>query len=271
MLKKITRITTQKKNKSRYNIFLNKDQREEFAFSVDEAILIEYRLRKDLELDETTIHELIQKDTIHKAYTMAINYLSYRMRTEKEMMDYLTEKEVDPEHITKIVQRLIREKLIDDQQFAEMFVRSRMNTATKGPELIKKELIDKGVSAQIADNAAAGYPDDVQYEKVQKLIEKKLNRSNKSFRTQTNQLQATLVQKGFTIDVIKYAMAGIEDQKDDEAEWQAIIKQGEKLLRKHQLKFSGYELRQKVTEGLYRKGFTFDLINQFLDEQLEEY
>lgn len=243
---------------------------DEFAFSVDEAVLIEYRLRKGLELDEDTIKELVKKDTVHKAYNLAINYLSYRMRTEKEMYDYLTKKEVDPEHIAKIIKRLIREQLIDDQQFSEMFVRSRINTATKGPVLIKKELIDKGVSQAIAEQAASQYPYEIQYDKVRKFIEKKLNRKNKSFRTQVNQLKTSLVQKGFTQDVIKDAFTGIEDQKDEDAEWQALTSQGEKILRKHEKKLEGYELRQKVTEGLYRKGFTFDMIQQFLDEALEE-
>src|SRR5699024_5449048 len=114
---KIARITTQKKHKNRYNIFLDNGQSEKYGFSVDEAILIEYGLRKGLELDDSMITTLIQKDTLHKSYTQAINFLSFRMRTKKEIYDYLVKKEVDTEHITKIIDKLIAEKLIDDGQF----------------------------------------------------------------------------------------------------------------------------------------------------------
>src|SRR5690625_4581235 len=99
---KITRITTQKRSKHRYNIFIDGGQGEQYGFSVDEDILIEFGLRKGLELDEAMMRKLVQQDSIHKSYDQAIRYLGYRMRTEKEIRDYLLKKEVDREHITEI-------------------------------------------------------------------------------------------------------------------------------------------------------------------------
>src|SRR5699024_5509846 len=87
-----------------------------------------------------------------------------------------------------------------------------------------------------------------------------------AFRKQLQQIQATLMQKGFTQDVIRDVAADIQDEKNGEAEWEAIVHHGEKLLRKHQLKLTGFELCNKIKEGLYRKGFSFELINQYIDE-----
>ncbi|MBY7142743.1 recombination regulator RecX [Virgibacillus sp. NKC19-3] len=270
-MKKIARITTQKKSKDRYNIFLNDGQDEKYGFSVDEAILVEFNLRKDLELEESTIDALIQKDTIHKSYTQAIHFLSYRMRTKKEMHDYLLKKEVDEAHINEIMEKLKTENLLDDQQFADMFVRSRMNTSTKGPMLIKKELIEKGISASLASQAVEQYPYEVQYENITKWMKKKLTTGKKdSFRKQVQQLQATLMQKGFTQDVITEALADINGQKDEATEWNALVYQGEKLLRKHETKLNGDKLRNKLKQGLFGKGFSIALINQFLEEVFEE-
>lgn len=268
---KIIRITTQKKRKNRYNVFLDDGQGEKFGFAVDEAILIEFNLRKDLELDDTTIATLVQKDTLHKSYTLAINFLSYRMRTKKEIYDYLVKKEVDEEHITKIMDRLFDEGLIDDKQFAEAFVRTRIETAGKGPLLVKKELLEKGVSAKIANEATELYTYEIQHEKATKLVDKKLN-TNKShsFQKQLQQLRASLMQKGFTQEIAKDVLADIHEEKDEDAEWDALVKQGEKLFRKHQQKLEGYALRNKLKEALYRKGFTVDQINTFLEEQLAE-
>lgn len=270
-LKKISRITTQQKRKNRYNIFLDDGHGEKYGFSVDESILIEYKLHKNLELNDLTIDTLIQKDDVHKSYTLTINFLSYRMRTKKEINDYLVKKEVDEEHIKQIIDRLTAEGLLDDAAFAESFVRTRIDTSIKGPMLVKKELIEKGVSKTIAEAAIEHYTFDIQMEKVQKWIHKKMNKQGKdSFKKQIQQLQVTLMQKGFEQDVIKEATAGLSDEKDDEAEWTAIHKHGEKLLRKHRLKLTGYELRNKVKEGLYRKGFGIDMINRYLDEAEEE-
>nr|WP_156291709.1 recombination regulator RecX [Oceanobacillus salinisoli] len=269
-MKKISRITTQKKRKDRYNIYLTNGEKEEYAFSVDEAVLVEFRLRKGMELNDSTIEALVEKDTIQKSYSMAINYLSYRMRTKKEMRDYLVKKEVELEHIGIILERLTKEKLINDKQFAEMFVRTRMNTSSKGPLLIKKELMEKGVSSGIASEAIELYPYEAQFEKISKFLEKKLSTSKKeSFKQQLQKLQGNLLQKGFSQTVITDALSEMDGEKDSEAEWDAMVYQGDKLVRKHSRKHEGFALQQKVKEGLYRKGFTIELINRYLDKLTE--
>ncbi|SFE30988.1 regulatory protein [Lentibacillus persicus] len=268
---KISRITTQKKHKDRYNIFLDNGSGEKYGFSVDESILVEYRLRKGMELEDSTVNVLIQKDTLHKHYTLAINFLSYRMRTKKEIRDYLVEKEVDEAHISKIMEKLAAERLIDDHEFARSFVRTRINTSSKGPNMVKQELLQKGVEEAFIIEALEMYSFDIQFEKALKLAEKKLNaNSKKSFRQQIQQMQGTLMQKGYSGDLVKEVTSELANQKDDDAEWASLVKQGEKLLQKHQQKYSGFQLSQKIKEALYRKGFTIDLINTFLDEYLEE-
>ncbi|MCP3028856.1 recombination regulator RecX [Halobacillus sp. A5] len=267
---KITRITTQKKSKNRYNIYLDRGQGEAYGFSVDEDILIEYTLQKDKELEESTIEALIQKDTVHKVYTQTINYLSYRMRSEKEIRDFLLKKETDDEHIEEIIRRLYREKLLDDLEFAKALVRTRMNTATKGPLMLKKELIEKGVDASLADEAIMEFPFALQVEKAAKLAEKKVRSDRKkSQKQQIQNAQQHLMQKGFNSDVIKEALSSLPEEEDNQ-EWEAVVFQGEKLLRKYERKSEGYELKQKVKSGLYRKGFTFEEIDRFIDEYVTE-
>lgn len=270
-MKKITRITTQQKRKNRFNVFLDDGHGEKYGFSVDESVLIEYNLRKNLELEDSMIETLIQKDDVHKSYTLTINFLSYRMRTKKEIHDYLVKKEVDEEHIKQIMDRLTSEGLLDDAMFADAFVRTRIETSIKGPMLVKRELIEKGVSVVIASKAIEQYTFDIQLEKAQKWINKKMNKQGKdSFKKQLQQLQVTLMQKGFNQDVIKEAVSELGDEKDDDSEWIAISKHGDKLLRKHKTKLTGYELRNKVKEGLYRKGFGIDMINKYLEQADDE-
>ncbi|KHE71139.1 recombination regulator RecX [Halobacillus sp. BBL2006] len=268
---KLTKITTQKKNKGRYNIFLDHGQGEAYGFSVDEDVLVKYRLQKNMELDEATIEAMKQTDTIHKSYTLAINYLSYRMRSEKEIRDYLKDKEVDPEHVQEIVTRLKKEKLLDDQEFANSLVRSKVMTSSKGPLLLKKELIEKGVNASQAEEALEHFSFDKQYEKAMKFAEKKMkNDGRKSFRQQIQNVQQTLMQKGYQRDVIQEVLANLPAEENEDSEWEAAVLQGEKLLRKYQQKAEGFELKQKIKSAMYRKGFTFDIIDRFIEEYCEE-
>ncbi|MED4475622.1 recombination regulator RecX [Oceanobacillus caeni] len=269
-MKKIAKITTQKRTKNRYNIFLTNGDQEEYAFSVDEAVLVEFNLRKGLEMSDSMIEMLLEKDSIQKSYTMAIHFLSYRMRTKKEMREYLVKKEVIPEQITIIMERLIKEKLLDDKLFAEMFVRTRMNTSSKGPLLIKKELIEKGVTSAIVEEAIHLYPYEAQFEKVSKMLEKKINAGKReSYKQQIQKLQANLLQKGFSQAVISDAISQMNEGEDKEAEWDAIVYQGDKLLRKYSKKYEGFILQQKLKEAMYRKGFQVEYINRYLAEFLE--
>ncbi|WP_332257511.1 recombination regulator RecX [Oceanobacillus manasiensis] len=267
---KISRITTQKKSKSRYNIFVDEGEGEKYGFSVDEDILIKFGLRKNEELDEAAMEKILQKDTLHKIYTQAINFLSYRMRTKKEIRDFLVKKEAEPEVIEEIMERLTSEKLINDEQFAEMFVRTRMNTSSKGPNVIKSELIEKGVAANIATESVAVFSYELQYEKALNLLEKKSkHKKNVSFRKQQEQWRTQLMQKGFSHDVINEVLNEDVIEKDEEAEQEALKTQADKLIRKYEKKYSDFELKNKVKEGLYRKGFPLETIQQVLDERID--
>ncbi|MBA2176537.1 recombination regulator RecX [Halobacillus locisalis] len=268
---KLTRITTQKKNKNRFNIYLDHGEGESYGFSVDADVLVKYRLQKGMELDEPTIEALIRTDTIHKSYTQAINYLSYRMRSEKEIRTYLKDKEIEPEHIDEIVNRLHKEKLLDDQEFANSLVRTRVMTSSKGPLLLKKELIEKGVTASEAEEALNHYTFDQQYEKAMKFAEKKMkNDRKKSYRQQFQNVQQTLMQKGFTGDIVQEVLSNLPDDEKEDAEWEAVVFQGEKLIRKFERKAEGHDMKQKIKASLYRKGFPFELIDRFLEEYVEE-
>ncbi|MBM7553833.1 recombination regulator RecX [Thalassobacillus pellis] len=268
---KISRITTQKKNKQRFNIFLDHGQGESYGFSVSEDLLVKEALHKGMELDMPTIEALIEKDDLHKSFSLAINYLSYRMRSEKEMRDYLEKKETDHEQVEVIIKRLYEEKLLDDQEFANSVVRSSIHTSSKGPLMIKKSLMEKGVSAQKAEQALEHFPFSQQYEKAMKFAQKKMQTdSKKSYRQQIQALQQTLMQKGYKNDVIQEVLANLPAEEKEQEEWQAVVYQGEKLLRKYERKAEGYELKQKIKAALYRKGFGMDDIQRFLDEYVEK-
>ncbi|MFB1052137.1 recombination regulator RecX [Paraliobacillus sp. JSM ZJ581] len=265
-MQKISRITIQKKNKHRYNIFLDQHGNESYGFSVEEDTLIAEHLRKGMKIDQATIDTLIKKDNLHKGYSLSLQYLSYRMRSVKEMYDYLVKKELDETQIQVIIERLKKEKWLDDQLFAVAFVRTKIQTTSKGPLLIKKELIEKGVSSQVAEIGLTYYSFEQQVEKASKLITKKQNRNNKaSFRQQLNKIKQSLVQKGFTQEAINKVTGQISHNKDEEQEWEAVVYQGEKALKKMQRKWSGFELQHKVKASLYQKGFSFEVIEKFID------
>lgn len=147
----VSRITTQKKNVHRYNIFVKQGENEAYLFSVDEDILIKHHIHKGLELTEEKVALFEKEDTIQFGYIRAIRYLSYRLRSIQEVEQYLRKQEVESTHMPQIIERLLKEKYLDDNAFADMFVKHRIQTSAKGPQMVFRELKEKGVRDEIAE------------------------------------------------------------------------------------------------------------------------
>ena len=66
----ISKITRQKNNPERYNIYLN----EKYAFAVDEGTLIKFGLTKGKVLEQFEIDEITYEDEIAKAFNKALGF-----------------------------------------------------------------------------------------------------------------------------------------------------------------------------------------------------
>lgn len=266
-MRTITKISKQKNTSHRYNIYLD----DSFAFGVDEDVLLKNNLHKGLALTDNQIAKLLDDELIQKAYLLAIRYLSYRMRTKLELQIYLRKKEIDEMIIEQTIERLQKEKLVNDVHFAQSFVRDRMNQTSKGPKIIKKELIEKGIDKKIATDALMEYSYEKQLAISIKWIHRELKKSRKqSFRNKLNNIRYKLVQKGFGQEVINEAMQSVDPTLVESEEKKALQFHAEKLIQRYRKKHSGYELKTKLKYGLFQRGFSSDLINEYMDN-LEEY
>ena len=267
-MKTITKIATQKKATNRFNIYLD----DEYAFSVSEDVLIKHHLHKGMQLSEEEIEKITQADFFHKFYVMAIRYLSYRMRSEQEMRNYLLGKDVSNELIEEIIGKLKTEKLLKDEDFALAFLQDRILHSSKVPKLIAQELRKKGISDEIIKNVMKRYTKEEQLEKALKLAQKHIHKkSSHSFQKRMEQLKVRLMQNGFSKEIINDVIAKVHSdfEVDPDVEYEKLEVQADKLYRKYRKKYHGFELIQKLKEGLFRRGFDLELINKYI-EMLEE-
>ncbi len=263
----ISKITLQK-NKSRYNIYID----EQYVLSVTEDVLVKFQLRKGLEITKEFLADIIAEEQIRKGYQLSINYLSYRMRSVKEVTDYLITKEFEANVIVTIINRLKTENYLNDKEFAQAFVQTRLNGSLKGPELIKRELLEKGINDEIICESLQIYNYEKQIEKALELISKKYPIKSKiSQAEQDRKIYTLLITKGFSNDVVKQAFQTFRNEEEIsiQSEWEAITYQGEKAFKKYQ-SVSGWGQRQKVKQYLYRKGFAIEIIEKFIESYQEE-
>ncbi|MDM5226864.1 recombination regulator RecX [Cytobacillus sp. NJ13] len=262
----ITKITFQKKNTDRYNIYMDYGKGEEYAFSVDEDVLIKHQLKKGMELDEFSLNEIGYQDDIRKSYNMAIQYLSRRMRSETEVRKHLADKEVEEPVIQEVVHKLYDYNFLNDEEYAIAFVRTQMKTSDKGKGLIRTELKEKGISPKLIDEALEVYPREAELSTAIKLCEKHAQKNARdSSKILRQKLEQMLMRKGFNFDIIQEAVSETETEKEEDEELAALKYQAEKAKRKY-ANLPEFEFRQKMKQALFRKGFSFELIDQYLND-----
>ncbi|MDG5786233.1 recombination regulator RecX [Evansella sp. AB-P1] len=264
----ISKISIAKRRKDRFHIYVDRGNGDEYAVTVSEDVLVKRQLSKGVELSEDDLDLIREEDNLDKAFQKVLNYLSYRMRSRKEIFQYLLDQEVQKEDAEQLIDRLKDLNLLDDQAFAEAFVRTKKNTQKKGPLLIEQELYEKGISQQQIDKAILEYPEEEQLDNAIKAITKKQSSYKLEGQKQRKQkLYQFLVQRGFTSSIINKAIDELQQEDDDGAgEWIAIQKQGEKALKKLS-KYEGWELNQRLKKNLYQKGFSMELIERWIQEE----
>ena len=143
MAKKITALKLQKRNKNRVNVYLDGD----YAFGLSRIVAA--WLHTGQELSEEKIAELKSKDDVEIALQRAMNFLSYRARSEQEVRQNLKKHEHADPVIEEILDRLRRGGLVDDQNFAEIWVENRSEFRPRGSQMLRGELRQKGIQDQV--------------------------------------------------------------------------------------------------------------------------
>ncbi|WP_185819753.1 recombination regulator RecX [Salibacterium salarium] len=267
---KIAKITTQKNRQDRFNVFKVESGKEEYAFSVDENVLVQWQLRKDMTLTEENIEMIQTEDQKRKVWNDALHYLTHAMRTEYQVVQYLKKKEYEQAPIEETIGKLKEYRLLQDEEYAMAFVRTKMNTSDKGPAVISEDLYQKGVSKDLSEKALQQYTYEAQLETAQLFFQKKGKpKNNESASSMKTRLINALRRKGFSMEVAFEAWENEQVEMPEEEEKKAVFTQGEKARKKWGKKYTGSSLKMKIKEHLYRKGFDLSHIEHYLQYEME--
>lgn len=152
MTQTITKIEAQKR-KGRFNVYVDG----QYAFPISEEVFIKYRVFKGMEVDDKLIDTLKNADNISKIHSRALNYLAHNLRTEYEVREKLADITEDEDAIDKVIDILADQTLIDDQRYADSYVRTVVRERKNGPDWIRRHLKDKRVEANYVENSLDHY------------------------------------------------------------------------------------------------------------------
>jgi regulatory protein len=195
MARTVTALRFQKRKKNRVNVYLDG----QFAFGL--AAIEAVRLRVGQTLSDEEIARLQRQDGVERAYERALNFLSYRPRSEAEVRRNLHKKNVEDEVVEVVVERLTRAGLLDDREFARYWVENRLQFNPRGARALRQELWQRGVPASIIADTLAGLDEEAAARKAADAGARRLaHLEPRDFR---RRLWAYLARRGFSYAVVE--------------------------------------------------------------------
>ena len=205
----ISALRYQKRNKNRVNVYLD----DQFAFGL--AAIEAARLRVGQALSDDDVARLRRQDDVERAHERALNFLSYRPRSEAEVRRNLRKKDVTDEAIEAVVERLTRAGMLDDREFARYWVENRLQFNPRGARALGHELREKGVPVSIIDDTLAGFDEEPTARKAAEAGARRLaHLEPTAFR---RRLGAYLARRGFSYAVISPLLEEMLDAACSEA------------------------------------------------------
>ena len=156
----IVSILPQKKNKSRYTIKFKSGK----IIGLSETNLISYKISVGQKISSNMLSKIDNDERLQSIKFKALNYLSYRARSKKEVKISLLKKGFHQDDIDKVLEELVIKGYLDDKSFAKNYARYLIKIKRLGRIAVKNRFfvhnINQEVLNPILDKLYEKYPPD---------------------------------------------------------------------------------------------------------------
>lgn len=211
---KITKLSTQARDKNRVNVFVDG----KYRFSLDVLQVGDLGLKTNVDYTEQEIAKFEEEGQFGKVYTRALEYALTRPRSQREMRDYLyrktrdtrtqkgaVKKGVPPQLTERVFERLVAKGYLNDEAFARFWVENRQVRKGISRRKLEAELQAKGVERSIIEQVV-GTSERSDAAELEKIIAKKAR-----LYSDPQKLMAYLARQGFRYDDITAALERLQD------------------------------------------------------------
>ena len=178
MVKTITAIKAQKRDKQRVNVYFDG----EFAFGISRIVAA--WLQVGQQLNDEQVSKLKSEDQYEVAYQRALKLITYRDRSTAEIRQFLHQKQIPEDIIENVINRLGENDLLDDKRFANLWIENRNEFRPRSHRMLAVELRKKGISEDIISQALEDTTADEElaYKAAQKQIRRYITLEWQDFR-----------------------------------------------------------------------------------------
>lgn len=209
----IDEITDIVKKRGKYYVTINEDH----TIMVPYSLLQERPLAVGETVDLAEYENWLMVHQYRHALEKAVSYLAIRARAIKEIEDKLLQYGYLPATVEMVIFKLSKEKLLNDEDFAAQWVKSRAGKSL-GNRRIAMELMQKGIHRDTINEALSTVEEEDEFAGALRLAEKLWPRYAKEGSPKGVQkcLQA-MVRRGFDWDTAKKAVNQAIDSFENES------------------------------------------------------
>jgi regulatory protein len=206
---KVTALKVQKHHPNRINVYLDN----EFSFGLSRITAA--WLQVGQELSPSKIARLQAQDEREVAYMQALRFLDYRPRSRAEVRRNLEKHSIPPDVINDVFKRLERSGLVNDERFAQDWVKNRSEFRPRSRRALAYELQQRGLADSAIKKALEGINEEALA--YQAAIKQARRYETLPIRDFNNKLGSYLARRGFSYEIIKDIVAKVWDEKQEES------------------------------------------------------
>lgn len=169
---------------------------------MDLDAIIKYDIQKGNAYTDDEYEELLQKLQYEKAKFAALRYIDYSPRTIKQTTDKLQALEYDQSIIETTIEFLKSYGFLNDLEYANSFIRSRIHNKKHGRYKISHDLMQRGISKDISSPILEDY-EEAEYEGAVYLYQKKTKGKKIIEHKDKAKITRYLQSRGYSYDIIK--------------------------------------------------------------------
>jgi len=182
-------------------------------------IIADYGLRSGMQLERDELKKIIYASNFRRAYQYALYCLDYRDYSAEDIYQKLVKTYKNESLCLEVVKKLARAGIIDDSRYAEKLARKLVETRKYGFRRAKRELLMKGLSDNVAEEALEQYRSAFG-KNLAELLRTKHYRllSDSSDRKSIEKVKSALVRYGYGFDEINQAVKEYFENADNAEE-----------------------------------------------------
>lgn len=199
-------------------------------------------------------------------FDTALNYLSYRSRTEKEVRDYLIKKNFRRDLIPETIDKLKKYNYLNDKEYTLRAIESNAFGKRLSKENLKRYLKQKGISDENLEFVENGIQIEDEIEYCKYHFNKALKRTEGTpYKKRYPKIISYLQRRGFKRDHYQSLLYEIPKTEEvNQLDFEKHLKHYIKLYSRKGLE--GFELKNKIIKGMLSRGYAYDEVKEFLDD-----